>query len=399
MLVQPLTLRRMPFALALVLALFLAPAMPQAQGGRPAMVGVAEVEVREVAETVQVFGEIVASRQAALASRISGVISQTFVQTGDTVDAGDPLVRLDTELLEIERAVAEADAAVARAGREVANSRLTSARRGFERAQALRGSQTISEGALEDREGAFAEALGALQQAEARILAAEASLDRARYNLENAVVRAPFSGTILSVSAAVGAFLPTGAEVAVLLDSSALEVEANVPARFVVALEPGLDVTGATDFGTELALQVRAVLPTESSATRTRPVRLVASGAGFAAGETPVALGQSVSLMLPVSAPREALTVPKDALIQSGGGWSAFVNQDGKAVPRSVEVGAALGDSFEVLSGLEAGDEVVVRGNERLRPMQDIMPMGGAPGGPEAQRAGAGSGAPPTASN
>ena len=49
----------------------------------------------------------------------------------------------------------------------------------------------------------------------------------------------------------------------------------------------------------------------------------------------------------------------------------------------AVTIGAAIGDAFEVLSGLAAGDEVVVRGNERLRPGQDIAPSGGdrPPGG------------------
>ena len=71
--------------------------------------------------------------------------------------------------------------------------------------------------------------------------------------------------------------------------------------------------------------------------------------------------------------------VPKDALVQAQGGWSVFVNAEGKAQPRTVEIGAALEGGFAVLSGLSAGDEVVVRGNDRLRPGQDIAPSGARP--------------------
>jgi len=60
-----------------------------------------------------------------------------------------------------------------------------------------------------------------------------------------------------------------------------------------------------------------------------------------------------------------------------------FVNEDGKAVPRTVEIGAALNNSFEVLSGLQEGDAVVVRGNERLRPGQEIAPSGPPEGASE----------------
>ena len=94
-----------------------------------------------------------------------------------------------------------------------------------------------------------------------------------------------------------------------------------------------------------------------------------------------LAIGQSITVSIPISAPRDVVSVPKDALVQARGGWTVFVNADGKAQPRPVEIGVALGDRFEVLNGLEEGDVVVVRGNERLRPGQDIAPMGGAPQG------------------
>jgi len=77
---------------------------------------------------------------------------------------------------------------------------------------------------------------------------------------------------------------------------------------------------------------------------------------------------------VPVSAPRDVLSVPKDALVQGRGGWTVFVAADGKAQPRNVQIGVALGNRYEVTQGLSEGDLVVVRGNERLRPGQDIAP-------------------------
>ena len=106
-------------------------------------------------------------------------------------------------------------------------------------------------------------------------------------------------------------------------------------------------------------------------------------------------MGQSVSVDLPISAPREVIVVPKDALVQARGGWSVFVNDAGQATPRPVEIGSAVGGGFEVLSGLQAGDEVVIRGNERLRPGQAIAPSNA---GPANAVSGAGNAAQPPAS-
>ncbi|MEO0990173.1 MAG: efflux RND transporter periplasmic adaptor subunit, partial [Pseudomonadota bacterium] len=195
-----------------------------------------------------------------------------------------------------------------------------------------------------------------------------------------ATVRAPFGGVILEVTTEIGQFVGAGTQVATMVDVDAMEVEANVPSRFVDALQQGLEVSARGDSGRTLPLVLRAILPTEFSSTRTRPVRFdIADNTG---GQ--VAVGQAVTLQVPISAPRDVTVVPKDALVQGrGGGWMVFLNLEGKATPRPVEIGAALEGGFEVLSGLQPGDEVVVRGNERLRPGQDIQPMnaGTPPGG------------------
>lgn len=337
-----------------------------AQGG-PAMVNTETVEEREIAETASVFGQVVADRESVVAARVSGVVSEVMVLPGDQVMTGDILASFDTELLTIELAQAQAEAEVARAGLGVAEARLTLARQGFERADALRDRAAISEGQLEDRQGAFSEARAGRDQAQARVLAAETALARAQYNINNATVRAPFDGVVLSVEADTGGFTQNGGPIAVVLDTGSVEVEANVPARFAGSLTAGVTVAGRLDDGTELELSLRAVLPTEFSATRTRPARFIP------AAQEAFSVGQSVTLDIPVTAPRSVLSVPKDALIQSPSGWTVFVNADGKAQPREVSIGTPLGERFEVLSGLAQGDEVVVRGNERLRPMQDIQ--------------------------
>ena len=389
-------LRALAYAIAVLL--LTAPYNGATAQGRPAVVGVDAVDVRQAAETVVVFGEVVAARESSVAARVGGLVNQVLVQAGDSVREGDVIARLDQQLLSIDRQQALAQIAIAEAGIRVADARRAQAQRAFDRAERLAASSTIARGQVEDRESELATSLGALAEAEARLLAARVTLDRADYNLTNSEIVAPFDGTVLSVATEIGQFITTGAEVALLLDDDHLEVEANVPSVYVDAITGESVVQARTDSGASLQLTVRAILPVESSATRTRPVLFEAGGAGASA------VGASVTLDLPISAPREVVTVSKDALVQARGGWSVFVNRDGKAVPATVEVGVAIGDRLEVLSGLQPGDSVVVRGNERLRPMQDIMPAGaGGPpgggrpgaGGPPAEGAQNGGGRPP----
>ncbi|WP_439119689.1 efflux RND transporter periplasmic adaptor subunit [Marivita sp.] len=356
--------------LALVCALVVGPATAMAQG-RPAGVSTAVVTTSTMAETVAVFGEVVAGRESAVAARVGGVAQDVPIRIGDIVSEGDILARLDPELLQIELAQAEAQIAIAQAGISVSEARLGRAEKAFRRAETLRQNSTIAEAQLEERASDFAEARGAQQEALARIQASQNALEQARYRLDNAVVRAPFDAVILDVTTEVGQFIASGSQVATLIDTSALEIEANVPARFVSALRMDQPLTATTDIGDTVTLTLRAILPTEFAATRTRPVRFDVQDS-----DVPIAVGQTVTLDVPVSSPREVLVVPKDALVQAQGGWSVFVNEDGKAMPRTVEIGAALNNAFEVLSGLAEGDEVVVRGNERLRPGQEIAPAG-----------------------
>jgi multidrug efflux pump subunit AcrA (membrane-fusion protein) len=83
---------------------------------------------------------------------------------------------------------------------------------------------------------------------------------------------------------------------------------------------------------------------------------------------SPLAESQTVTIAVPVSDNRNALTVHKDAILKRPSGDIVFVVTDGKAQPRPITLGEAVGGRFEVVSGLKEGEEVVIRGNERVQP-------------------------------
>ena len=355
---------------AFLIAVFLLPAAALAQG-RATAVTVQPVETRLLSETVPVFAEIKTSRDGTVASRVAGTVETVHVLDGSTVQAGDPLIDLDDELLRIQLVQSEAELAVAQASIATAEVRLDRALTTFSRIEALQSSATFSQGRFDDAQSDVLEARSQLSEAQARVKSVEAQMAEARYQLERSVVTAPFSGVVIDVSVIPGQFISAGSAVVRLLDTQAFEVQASVPSRYIAYLQPGQEMTATTEADEPLTLQLRAVLPLEDASTRTRTVLFSAPALGAISS---AAEGQSITVQIPIGAPRNLLSVPKDALVQARGGWTVFVAEEGQAQPRTVTLGLPVGDRYEVLSGLAEGELVVVRGNERLRPGQPITP-------------------------
>ena len=365
----------MVIALRVLMALSVALAFgdPAKAQGRAASVITEIIERGPISDTTPVIGQLVASVEAAVATRRAGIAGEVLFTIGDKVEEGDLLVRLETEQIEIEQRSAQASLETARAGVKASEASLALAEQGLSRQSRLQGSNAFSRAQYEDLEQEAARARGELARAMAQVAMAEASMSMMAFNLENTEIRAPFAGVVTERIAQPGPYLRVGDPVARLLDADRLEIEADAPTELTSGLPPGKEVRVFLGADVEATATVRVVLPIETIATRTRPVRFTADLSGV--DPLRIAVGKSVSLEIPVSAPRDAILAPKDALVQArGGGWSVFVVEEGKATPRPVSLGVSAGGLIEILSGLDVGDEVVVRGNERLRPGQDVAP-------------------------
>ncbi|GMG82309.1 efflux RND transporter periplasmic adaptor subunit [Paralimibaculum aggregatum] len=360
-------------ALALAFGLGLGPVAPlpaaaQAQG--PAAVKAERVERRPVADTTPILAELVATTRSEVATRTAGIVSEVLFRVGDAVEAGALLVRLDRDLIDIRLRTSQAALEAAQAGVAVSEAQMRLAVQAFERQSQLRGSTAFSRGQFEDLEASVAQAQSELTRAAAQVARAEAELSRAEYDRRHAEIRAPFAGIVVAKAAQPGSYIALGAPVATLLDIGALEIEANIPVKLIGAVREGLAVEAVFQDGPTTEAVVRSLLPVETQTTRTRPVRFAVDLTAIDPAR--LASGRSVLLKVPVSVPREAVTVPKDALVQARGGWMVFVVEADKAVPRTITLGEPVGARMEVLSGLEPGEIVVVRGNERLRPGQPV---------------------------
>ena len=140
---------------------------------------------------------------------------------------------------------------------------------------------------------------------------------------------------------------------------------ADVSAKRIAGLHPGIPVKAVLQNAQELSVTVRAIIPDENPRTRSRAVRFTAD---LPEGISQIAENQSVTLHIPVGTARQIISVHKDALLLDGGRPRVYVVRDGKVEVRPVSIGESLTSRFEVTGGLIKGEIVVIKGNKRLRP-------------------------------
>jgi RND family efflux transporter MFP subunit len=330
----------LPAALALVLAGCSRPE-PKARESLPGIsVRTAAVQRETRPVFVETSGTVRAVQRATLSAQVAGSISALSFTLGQPVAAGDILLTISAP--ELAARVAQARAQLLQTERELARERTLQAS----------GAGTVdSVKALEDR----------LAQAQAALRAEEAMLGYA-------TVRAPFAGVIAKKFVEAGDFATPGAPLLQLDGRAAFEIEVGLPESLAASVVIGaaLDVA-LSEAPARFQANVAEVSSAADSAARTTTVKLtVPSG-------TTVHPGQFVRVFVP-SAPVTALLVPTSALARFGQMERVFVvNENQRATLRLVKTGATFGDRTEIMSGLEAGESVVLAPPVTLRDGQPLL--------------------------
>jgi RND family efflux transporter MFP subunit len=321
-------------------------------GPRPAKVVVAEARAGAVEDVWSFPGEARARARAQLAAGAGGEVVRVTVRIGDRVKRGELLVEVDPDL-------AAARLAVARARVQDAEENLAQAVREAKRLAKLR------EGVVPELEREQTRSQEARAAAELAARKAEAREARAQLDLHR--LRAPFDGVVARRSVDRGDWVRVG--------DPALEVVSDGELDVIVDAGPAL--VGKVQAGdrarlrrpVEAELRVVGVVPALDPTTRTLRVRLVP--VGEVAGLLP---GASVEVGFPVRLGGDGgVVVPHDAVLFDGSSSRVVVNDGGKAALLDVEVLARSESEVMVAAeGLAPGAEVLVRGNERVRPGQPL---------------------------
>jgi membrane fusion protein (multidrug efflux system) len=310
-----------------------------------AAVDIAVAEPRVLTRALPLSGTITPVVQATVKAKVSGEIEAVTVREGQDVAAGDVIARIDTRNLraEYERELANV---------EKARAELQLAALNRDKNRALLEQRFISQNVYESTESAYAGAVAALKLAEAQARLAKISLD-------DAVVRAPFSGTIARRLVEPGEKVSPDSSIVTLVDLRQMLLSAAVPAVEIPSVEVGhaarfrVGGFGARDFeGT-----VQRINPVTEDGSRAISVYIAVPNEDRALKGGMFAQGT-----LQLSSTEPVLAIPQQAVRYEASAPYVYTLEDGKIARKSVTLGTQVeSEGFaEVRSGLAAGDRVIV---------------------------------------
>ena len=319
-------------------------------------------------------GYVTARRRATVSSKMTGKVVEVLVEEGMAVKAGQVLARLDDTTLRRYLELTEAELAASRRVAAETEVRLKEARQTLDRARALVRDGIAGQAEL-DRAEAEVDALKArLDLTREQVTVAERQVALRQADLDDTVIRAPFSGVALSKDAQPGEMVSpvsagggfTRTVISTIVDMSSLEIEVDVNESFINRVTPTQKVEATLDAYPDWRIPSRVItiVPTADRQRATVLVRI-----GFEKLDPRILPDMGVKVAFlgapepATSAPaRPRLTVPRAAIRTDQGQSVVFVVVEDRIERRAVRAGDAKGDLVEIAGGLAAGERVVVEG-------------------------------------
>jgi RND family efflux transporter MFP subunit len=331
------------------------------------------------AAVLNASGYVTARRRATVSSKVTGKVLEVNVEEGKAVRQGQMLARLDDSQVRSALNVAEAQLAASKRAAAEDEAHLREAELTRARRLQLLKEGVVGKAELDASEAQVESLKARIAMAQEQVRVSESQVRARRVDLDDMVVRAPFSGVAISKDAqpgemvspvsAGGGFTRTG--ICTIVDMSSLEVEVDVNESYINRVHPGMPVEAILDAYPDWRIpgHVIATIPSADRQKATVRVRIA-----FEKLDPRILPDMGVKVAFLAEAAPEAaaaaqaprLLVPKNAVRKIDGRDVVFVVKENVAERRAVRTGAADGDHVEVLSGLQVGEQVVVDGPATL---------------------------------
>ena len=319
-------------------------------------VRVAEVFEQMVSDQIALVGTTQPVAESTIAVEVAGIVERFPVKEGDYVQKGALLVELKSTYLRLRLKAARAAKAKTQANLEYAQKELA-------RTTKLKATNSVAEKAYDD---AYANYQSQTQE----LLRNAAEIDQLAYDISQTLVKAPFAGFVSKEHTQVGQWLNAGGPVVTLIDLGKVLITVDVPERYAVKLseEADVDILIPSITDNRLPGKFYALLPQGNPSARTFPVRVQLGNP-----DATIKSGMEAVVTFNLKGKRQALLVPKDAIVGFGDTRRVITVAEGRAKPVTVQVLGYYEHNVAIEGNLKPGEPVVIRGNERLRPGQEVI--------------------------
>ena len=341
-----------------------------------------EVEVSTVSEraagaqaaVLNASGYVTARRRATVSSKITGKIVEVNVEEGMAVREGQILARLDDLTSKATLALSEAQAEASRRTVRENEVRLAEARVNLGRTMQLVKDQLATAAEVDKAQAEVDSFVARIAAIAEQVRVAERQIELEQTNLENTIIRAPFSGIAISKDAqpgemvspvsAGGGFTRTG--ICTIVDMRSLEIEVDVNENYINRVKDGQQVTAILNAYPDWQIPAH-VITTVPAADRQKATVLVRIAFEKLDPRILPDMGVKVTFLREASdqtreaAARPVTLAPKGALkVDNDQTYAFVVDAQGVVDRRAVKTGGSDGDRVEILAGLRAGERVVV---------------------------------------
>ncbi|MBO9716663.1 MAG: efflux RND transporter periplasmic adaptor subunit [Pseudoxanthomonas sp.] len=343
------------------------------------------------ASVLDASGYVVARRMATVSAKVTGRVKEVLIEEGMRVEEGQVLARLDPIDAAAQRTLAASQVSASKSQADSVQAQLVDAEANARRLSQLVGQQLVSR-AQYDQAIAQRDALRAqLATAQRNAQVAGDQLRIADQGVDNTVVRAPFSGIVTAKAAqpgeivsplATGGFTRTG--IGTIVDMDSLEVEVEVGESYIGRVQPKMPLEIVLNAYPDWRIpgEVIAIIPAADRGKATVKVRVA-----LKEKDARIVPDMGVRVSFLEAAPKpgteqkpQGVRVPAAAIVQRDGADVAFVVGNEDAVEqRAVKTGIAMGGDRQVLSGLSAGETVVLEAPETLANGDRVRVAGAQP--------------------
>jgi RND family efflux transporter MFP subunit len=332
-------------------------------------------------------GYVTARRRATVSSKVTGKVMEIFVEEGKEVRRGQVLARLDDTQIRADLAVSRAQLEAARRAAAEDQARLREAELTLNRLNQLVKDGVVGRAEVDSADANVESLKARIAMAHQQVRVAETLVKARETDLTDMTVRAPFDGVAISKDAqpgemispvsAGGGFTRTG--ICTIVDMSSLEIEVDVSESYINRVRPNQPVEAVLDAYPDWRIPSHVITTVPSADRQKATVRVrigfdaeVEAKDGKLDPRILPDMGVKVSFFnerapaVQTAPARQVVMVPKVALISADGRTVVFIVKEERVERRAVTIGAEDGDQVEVISGLSAGERVVVEGHGAL---------------------------------